>query len=28
VVQVNAWSEFCHRVPRTNHYAVRNSSTK
>lgn len=28
VVQVNAWSEFCHRVPRTNHYAERNSSTK
>ena len=28
VVQINAWSEFCHRLPRTNHYDASNSSTK
>ena len=28
VVQINAWSEFCHRLPRTNHYDGVNSSTK
>ena len=28
VVKINAWSEFCHRLPRTNHYDASNSSTK